>query len=62
MSFMASWAAWRRAGDAELFERVPHLDVVVGTQKYHRVFDYVDSIAHVVDWKARMDEVGARRW
>ena len=29
---------------SELFERVPHLDLVVGTQKYHRVFDYVDSI------------------
>ncbi|MEM9237009.1 MAG: tRNA (N6-isopentenyl adenosine(37)-C2)-methylthiotransferase MiaB, partial [Verrucomicrobiota bacterium] len=28
----------------ELFERVPHLDVVVGTQKYHKVFEYVDSI------------------
>ncbi len=28
----------------ELFERVPHLDVVVGTQKYHKVFDYVDGI------------------
>ncbi|MCW1885264.1 tRNA (N6-isopentenyl adenosine(37)-C2)-methylthiotransferase MiaB [Luteolibacter flavescens] len=28
----------------ELFERIPHLDVVVGTQKYHKVFDYVDTI------------------
>ena len=28
----------------ELFERIPHLDVVVGTQKYHKVFEYVDSI------------------
>ena len=28
----------------ELFDRIPHLDVVVGTQKYHRVFDYVDNI------------------
>lgn len=28
----------------ELFEKVPHLDVVVGTQKYHKVFEYVDSI------------------
>lgn len=28
----------------ELFSRIPHLDVVVGTQKYHRVFDYVDGI------------------
>ena len=29
---------------SELFERIPHLDVVVGTQKYHKVFEYVDSI------------------
>lgn len=29
---------------AELFDTVPHLDVVVGTQKYHRVYDYVDRI------------------
>lgn len=28
----------------ELFQSVPHLDVVVGTQKYHRVFEYVDNI------------------
>ena len=28
----------------ELFERIPHLDVVVGTQKYHKVFEYVDNI------------------
>jgi tRNA-2-methylthio-N6-dimethylallyladenosine synthase len=28
----------------ELFERIPHLDVVVGTQKYHKVFEYVDEI------------------
>ena len=28
----------------ELLEDVKHLDVVVGTQKYHRVFDYVDGI------------------
>jgi len=28
----------------ELFDRVPHLDVVVGTQKYHKVFSYVDDI------------------
>lgn len=41
----------------ELFERVPHLDVVVGTQKYHRVFDYVDSILSK-RLEERMDEVG----
>jgi len=28
----------------ELFENIPHLDVVVGTQKYHKVFEYVDTI------------------
>ena len=28
----------------ELFNNIPHLDVVVGTQKYHRVFEYVDNI------------------
>ena len=28
----------------ELFKNTPHLDVVVGTQKYHRVFQYVDDI------------------
>ncbi|MEM9079162.1 MAG: MiaB/RimO family radical SAM methylthiotransferase [Verrucomicrobiota bacterium] len=42
---------------SELFERVPHLDVVVGTQKYHRVFHHVDGIlkGRMV---GRMDEVG----
>ncbi|MDA7513537.1 MiaB/RimO family radical SAM methylthiotransferase, partial [Akkermansiaceae bacterium] len=39
------------------FERVPHLDLVVGTQKYHRVFDYVDSILNR-RLQTRMDEVG----
>jgi len=28
----------------ELFSATPHLDVVVGTQKYHKVFEYVDGI------------------
>ncbi|NJM39085.1 MAG: tRNA (N6-isopentenyl adenosine(37)-C2)-methylthiotransferase MiaB [Akkermansiaceae bacterium] len=28
----------------ELFKTVPNLDVVVGTQKYHKVFEYVDGI------------------
>lgn len=42
----------------ELFDRIPHLDVVVGTQKYHRVFDYVDGILQTRLSK-RMDEVGA---
>ena len=42
----------------ELFERIPHLDLVVGTQKYHRVFDYVDSILNR-RLETRMDEVGS---
>ena len=42
---------------SELFERVPHLDLVVGTQKYHRVFDYVDRILKS-RLQTRMDEVG----
>lgn len=41
----------------ELFERIPHLDLVVGTQKYHRVFDHVDKILKSRTEK-RMDEVG----
>lgn len=39
----------------ELFERIPHLDVVVGTQKYHKVFDYVDGILKQ-RLEARMDD------
>ena len=42
---------------SELFDRLPHLDLVVGTQKYHRVFDYVDNILNR-RMQARMDEVG----
>ncbi|MEI7928164.1 MAG: tRNA (N6-isopentenyl adenosine(37)-C2)-methylthiotransferase MiaB [Verrucomicrobiales bacterium] len=39
----------------ELFETIPHLDVVVGTQKYHKVFDYVDGILKR-RLEARMDD------
>ena len=39
----------------ELFERIPHLDVVVGTQKYHKVFEYVDDILKS-RMEARMDD------
>jgi len=42
----------------ELFKRIPHLDVVVGTQKYHRVFDYVDSVLQR-RLEGRMDDVGS---
>jgi tRNA-2-methylthio-N6-dimethylallyladenosine synthase len=39
----------------ELFERIPHLDLVVGTQKYHKVFEYVDEILKS-RMEARMDD------
>ena len=39
----------------ELFNRIPHLDVVVGTQKYHKVFEYVDGILRR-RMEARMDD------
>ncbi|MBK1884507.1 tRNA (N6-isopentenyl adenosine(37)-C2)-methylthiotransferase MiaB [Luteolibacter pohnpeiensis] len=39
----------------ELFKRVPSLDVVVGTQKYHKVFEYVDGILKR-RMEARMDD------
>ena len=33
-----------QARGAELLKLVPHLDLVVGTQKFHRVADYVDEL------------------
>ena len=39
----------------ELFERIPHLDLVVGTQKYHKVFEHVDTILRR-RLERRMDE------
>jgi len=39
----------------ELFKTLPGLDLVVGTQKYHKVFEYVDSILRQ-RLEARMDE------
>jgi tRNA-2-methylthio-N6-dimethylallyladenosine synthase len=34
-----------QARGESLFKEVPHLDLVVGTQKFHRVADYVDRLA-----------------
>ena len=50
--FMGCMAQSR--GD-ELFKTVPGLDVVVGTQKYHKVFEYVDGILKR-RMEARMDD------
>jgi tRNA-2-methylthio-N6-dimethylallyladenosine synthase len=33
-----------QARGAELLKEIPHLDLVVGTQKFHRVGDYVDHL------------------
>ena len=41
----------------ELFQATPGLDVVVGTQKYHKVFEYVDGILRK-RLEARMDDEG----
>ncbi|MCF6312341.1 MAG: tRNA (N6-isopentenyl adenosine(37)-C2)-methylthiotransferase MiaB [Verrucomicrobiales bacterium] len=40
----------------ELIKTVPHLDLVVGTQKYHRVVDHVESIIKKRE-EARMDDL-----
>ena len=39
----------------DLLKLIPHLDVVAGTQKYHKVFQYVDNILKS-RMEARMDE------
>ena len=39
----------------ELFDRFPHLDLVLGTQKYHKAFEYVDAILRR-RLEARMDD------
>jgi tRNA-2-methylthio-N6-dimethylallyladenosine synthase len=41
---------------SELFGAIPHLDLVVGTQKYHRVVDHVDTIVRVRE-EAEMDDL-----
>src|SRR5437763_9691359 len=33
-----------QARGPELLKEIPHLDLVVGTQKFHRVADYVDGL------------------
>lgn len=40
----------------ELFKLVPGVDVVIGTQKYHHVFKYVDDILHS-RMEFRMDDL-----
>ncbi len=40
----------------ELIKTVPHLDLVVGTQKYHRVVDHVESLIKKRE-ESRMDDL-----
>src|SRR5260370_405322 len=37
-----------QARGASLLKNLPHLDLVVGTQKFHRVADYIDD---ALEWK-----------
>jgi tRNA-2-methylthio-N6-dimethylallyladenosine synthase len=46
----------QRLGE-ELLEKTPHLDLVVGTQKYHRVVDHVEEILRRRE-EMRMDDLG----
>jgi tRNA-2-methylthio-N6-dimethylallyladenosine synthase len=39
-----------------LLKEMPHLDLVVGTQKFHRVADHVDQLI-ARKWTARLDDV-----
>jgi tRNA-2-methylthio-N6-dimethylallyladenosine synthase len=43
-SSWASWAAWRRTAALSLLDRLPDVDLIVGTQKFHRVPDYLDNL------------------
>ncbi len=45
-----------QARGAELLKLVPHLDLVVGTQKFHRVADYVDELVERKRARAAMDD------
>jgi tRNA-2-methylthio-N6-dimethylallyladenosine synthase len=45
----------------ELFQQVPHLDLVVGTQKFHRVADYVEEIVAQKRADRGRDDIGYRR-
>jgi tRNA-2-methylthio-N6-dimethylallyladenosine synthase len=50
-----------QARGAELLKEFSHLDLVVGTQKFHRVADYVDDLVLHKPAAARVDDPGFRR-
>jgi tRNA-2-methylthio-N6-dimethylallyladenosine synthase len=43
-----------QARGASLLKDLPHVDLVVGTQKFHRVADYVDELVTKKDGRARL--------
>jgi tRNA-2-methylthio-N6-dimethylallyladenosine synthase len=50
-----------QARGAELLREIPHLDFVVGTQKFHRVADYVDDLVLHKRAVAGIGDPGFRR-
>ena len=52
-------AAWRRRAAQSLLSGLPHVDLVVGTQKFHRVADYVDELLRE-NAKRRVDDRDGR--
>ena len=42
-----------QARGASLLEKLPHVDLVVGTQKFHRVADYIDELITSKNGRAR---------
>src|SRR6185437_6847529 len=47
-----------QARGASLLKNLPHIDLVVGTQKFHRVADYVDELIKKKNGKARSVRAG----
>ena len=60
-SYTGFWDAWRKAGDRRFWMKSPHLDLVVGTQKFHRVADYVDQ-AIERKWTRALTMFGFPSW
>ena len=50
-----------QARGAELLREIPHLDLVIGTQKFHRVADYVDDLVAHKPVVAGIGDLGFRR-
>jgi tRNA-2-methylthio-N6-dimethylallyladenosine synthase len=50
-----------QARGAELLKQIPHLDLVIGTQKFHRVADYVDDLVLHKHAVAGIDDPGFHR-